>query len=170
MLQAIYPGTFDPITNGHHEIIRRGCSLVDKLYVAVSSNSSKKVEISLAQRKKLITQDLRLYPESIRNKVQVITLSGLLVTLAKKCNAKIILRGLRAISDFEFEVQMAGLNYRIDNTIETIFLSASEANQFVSSRLVKEIARLDGDVTSFVSPNVNKFFINFYKNKIINPK
>lgn len=165
MRQAIYPGTFDPVTNGHHEIIRRGCSLVDKLYVAVSSNDTKKPEISLSQRKQLIIDDLNNYSESNRIKIQVITLTGLLVHLAVKRNAKIILRGLRAISDFEFEVQMAGLNYRIDNSVETIFLSASEANQFVSSRLVREIASLGGDVSSFVSSNVNNYLLNYYKNK-----
>lgn len=149
---GVYPGTFDPITNGHLDIIARGAKVVDRLIVAVAVNSGKGPMMSLEDRVAL-TRDVTT--EAARETgitIEVRPFSSLLVQFAREVGAHVIIRGLRAISDFDFEFQLAGMNYRLDPSIETVFLMASERHQFISSRFVKEIAWLGGDVSSFVPP------------------
>ncbi|MBM3579606.1 MAG: pantetheine-phosphate adenylyltransferase [Alphaproteobacteria bacterium] len=150
---AIYPGTFDPITFGHIDIIRRASELFDYLIVAVAKDNYKNPLFTLDERIKLIANETA----KLNNKnISVEKFEGLLVEFACKKGCCAIIRGLRAVSDFEFEFQMFGMNSRLDPTIQTIFLPASESNHFIASRLVKEVARLGGDVSSFVSTNVRK--------------
>jgi pantetheine-phosphate adenylyltransferase len=151
---AIYPGTFDPVTNGHLDIIGRGAQLVDRLIVAVAVNAGKGPLFELEDRVDLLQEEIRHLPEAIAARIEVRPFRSLLMRFAEECGAGLILRGLRAVSDFEYEFQMAGMNHRLNPAIETVFLMASETHQFISSRFVKEIARLGGDVGSFVSPRV----------------
>lgn len=151
---AIYPGTFDPVTNGHLDIIARGARLVDRLIVAVAVNAGKGPLFELSERVDLLEQEISHLPADIAARIEVRPFKSLLMAFAQECGARIILRGLRAVSDFEYEFQMAGMNHRLDASVETVFLMASETHQFISSRFVKEIARLGGDVTSFVTPRV----------------
>jgi pantetheine-phosphate adenylyltransferase len=151
---AIYPGTFDPVTNGHLDIIARGARLVDRLIVAVAVNAGKGPLFDLSERVGLLEQEIAHLPADIAARIEVRPFKSLLMAFAQECGARIMLRGLRAVSDFEYEFQMAGMNHRLDATVETVFLMASETHQFISSRFVKEIARLGGDVTSFVTPRV----------------
>ncbi len=149
---GVYPGTFDPITNGHLDIIARGARVVDRLIVAVAVSAGKGPMLSLDDRVALtrdVTADLAQETGTV---IDVRPFSSLLVQFAREMRASVILRGLRAISDFDFEFQLAGMNYRLDSSIETVFLMASERHQFISSRFVKEIAWLGGDVSSFVPP------------------
>lgn len=160
---GIYPGTFDPITIGHLDIIRRALRVVDELVVGVALDSGKTPIFDMETRAKLVNTDLDAHlPEADRARCRVVTFSGLLVQFAQTERAGVIVRGLRAISDFEYEVQMACLNRKLNDSIETIFLAASENSQFISSRFVKQIARLGGDISSFVSPNVQKHLSAFY--------
>lgn len=147
---GVYPGTFDPITNGHLDIIARGAKLVDRLIVAVAVNSGKNPVASLDERVALTRAVLEETARNSGTAIEVRPFSGLLVHFAREVQASVILRGLRAVSDFDFEFQLAGMNYRLDPAIETVFLMASERHQFISSRFVKEIAALGGDVSSFV--------------------
>ena len=156
MRTGIYPGTFDPITVGHMDIIKRALNVVDKLIIAVALDTGKAPVFDLAMRAQLVEEDIRLYLGSEAHRVEVKTFSGLLVQFARENNAYIIIRGLRAISDFEYEFQMACMNSRLKSDVETVFLTASEDTHFISSRIVKQIARLGGDVSSFVSGNVAK--------------
>ncbi|GAB0119894.1 pantetheine-phosphate adenylyltransferase [Acidisoma sp. 7E03] len=149
---GVYPGTFDPITNGHLDIIARGARLVDRLIVAVASNSGKNPVSTLDERVALTRAVLEETARETGTPIDVRPFSSLLVQFARDVQASVILRGLRAVSDFDFEFQLAGMNYRLDPTIETVFLMASERHQFISSRFVKEIAALGGDVSSFVPP------------------
>ncbi|HIM44790.1 MAG: Phosphopantetheine adenylyltransferase [Alphaproteobacteria bacterium MarineAlpha10_Bin2] len=150
---GIYPGTFDPITSGHCDIVRRALRLVDKLVVGVASNAGKGPAFSLDERIEMTRGDLKAFdPEGSR--IEVRAFDQLLMHFAEDMNAAIIVRGLRAVSDFDFEFQMTGMNARLNPNVETVFLMASESHQFISSRFVKEIAELGGDITSFVSPNV----------------
>ncbi len=149
-ITAVYPGTFDPITKGHVDVVARACSMFDEIKVAVASSPSKAPFFELQQRVELATNALR----GLRN-VKVISFSGLLVDCARENNASVIIRGLRAVSDFEFEVQLAGMNRRLSANIETVFIAASQEYAFLSSSLIREIARLGGDVTEFVPANVN---------------
>jgi pantetheine-phosphate adenylyltransferase len=151
---AIYPGTFDPVTNGHLDIIGRGTAVVDRLIVGVAVNAGKGPLFGLEERVALLKDEIGHFPAAVARKIEVRPFSSLLMRFAEECNAGVILRGLRAVSDFEYEFQMAGMNHRLNPTVETVFLMASETHQFISSRFVKEIARLGGDVTSFVSPRV----------------
>lgn len=151
---AIYPGTFDPVTNGHLDIIARGTAVVDRLIVAVAVNAGKGPLFALADRVALLEAEIRHLPPAIAAKIEVRPFKSLLMRFAEECGANVILRGLRAVSDFEYEFQMAGMNHRLNPTVETVFLMASETHQFISSRFVKEIARHGGDVTSFVSRRV----------------
>jgi pantetheine-phosphate adenylyltransferase len=149
---AIYPGTFDPITFGHIDIIKRAVKIVDHLVVAVAKDSAKNPLFSLDKRVAMIKKELA--DLGLENKVKVVGFEGLLIDFAKKNKSEIIIRGLRAVSDFEYEFQMFGMNSRLDPSIQTIFLPASESGHFIASRLVKEVARLGGDISSFVSKNV----------------
>ena len=160
---GIYPGTFDPITNGHADIISRASKITDELILAISTSYSKNPMFSVEDRCKLAKIYLEKY--NIARNVRVMKFDGLLVNFASKVGAGIIVRGLRAVSDFEYEFQMACMNSRLDGNIETIFLPASEKNQFISSRLVKEIASLDGPISAFVIPEIEEKVIEYYENK-----
>ena len=147
---GVYPGTFDPITKGHLDIILRAAKLVDKLVVGVAGNPGKGPMFSAQERAEMVRVEVNGFADN----VEVKTFDCLLIDFAQQCGASVILRGLRAISDFEYEFQMAGMNRNIHPQIETVFLMCSEKYQFISSRFVKEIAKLDGDVSSFVSAAV----------------
>jgi len=149
---AIYPGTFDPITFGHIDIIKRASQLFDYLIIASAKDSNKNPLFSLDERVELIQHEIKNL--HLENQVSVEKFEGLLVEFAKQKNAKIIIRGLRAVSDFEYEFQMFGMNSKLEPHIQTIFLPASENHHFIASKLVKEVARLRGDISKFVSANV----------------
>ncbi|MBL9035603.1 MAG: pantetheine-phosphate adenylyltransferase [Rhodospirillaceae bacterium] len=151
---GIYPGTFDPVTNGHIDIIRRAATLVDNLIVAVSVNAGKGPIFSVEERAALLKGEIADGRNGLSQSIDVVTFDSLLMHFAEKMGAKVIIRGLRAVSDFEYEFQMTGMNARLNPGIETVFLMASERSQFISSRFVKEIHRLGGDVSQFVSPRV----------------
>ncbi|OGV28788.1 MAG: pantetheine-phosphate adenylyltransferase [Legionellales bacterium RIFCSPHIGHO2_12_FULL_35_11] len=147
--KAIYPGTFDPITNGHMDIITRAVKIFPELVVAVAVNSGKRPFFSLDERIKLVKESVSHIPG-----VSVVGFDCLLVNLAAEQNAGVILRGLRAVSDFEFEFQLAGINRKLFKNIETVFLTPSEESMYISSTLVREIASLGGDIVKFVPKNV----------------
>ena len=153
---GIYPGTFDPITNGHIDIIKRSLKIVDRLIVAVSSDYAKDYLFSVDERvsivKKSLFKDLKLRTQSVK----VLSFSGLTLSFCSKHNAKIIFRGLRAVSDFEDEFQLAGMNRQLNNQIETVFLMSDPDNQVISSELVKEIAKLNGKIDKFVTKSTKK--------------
>ncbi len=151
---GLYPGTFDPITNGHLDIIQRATHLVDHLVVAVASNAGKGPLFTSAERVELVKAELGMIKLPVGVTIEVKSFDTLLVNFANVVGAETIIRGLRAVSDFEYEFQMAGMNSRIASNIETVFLMSSERCQFISSRFVKEIGRLGGDISSFVSPRV----------------
>ena len=149
---GIYPGTFDPMTNGHMDIIKRSLKIVDHLVIAVAKNLNKNSLFNVIERIDIVKNDISLL-NNINSKIKVTELSGLLTTFAKNQNATCIIRGLRAVSDFEYEFQMTGMNYQLNPDIETLFLMTSEKNSFISSNFVKEVHKLGGDVSSFVSNN-----------------
>ena len=149
MTTAVYPGTFDPVTNGHSDLVRRASCLFDTLIVAVAANPGKQPTFDLAQRMSLIKAVLSDLPN-----VQVCSFDNLLVDLAQEQGADVILRGLRAVSDFEYEFQLAGMNRKLAPQVETLFLTPAEKFTYISSGLVREIAMLGGDVSDFVHPVV----------------
>ena len=153
---GIYPGTFDPITFGHVDIIKKSLKIVDKLVVAISDSSDKDYLFTNDERieilKKSLFKDLKLK----KNKIKIVSFQNLTVKLCKKFNASIIIRGLRAVSDFEYEFQLAGMNKKLDDKIETIFLMSNIENEIISSKFVKEVGRLQGDLRKFVSKSVIK--------------
>ena len=154
---GLYPGTFDPITNGHLDIISRATKLVDRLIIAVAQNAGKGPLMSCDERVALVRGEVaNLGDRANGAAVEVRAFDNLLMHFAKSVNAKMIIRGLRAVSDFEYEFQMAGMNSKIDPSIETVFLMASDRNQFISSRFVKEVGLLGGDISPFVSERVAK--------------
>ena len=146
---AIYPGSFDPITNGHLDLIERGARLVDTLVVAILANENKQPLFTVEERMEMLREVVRAYPN-----VEVDSFGGLLVDYAARKNASVILRGIRAISDYEYELQMALMNSRLAPGIETVFLMSSEAYSFISSRLVKEVFGLGGNISGLVPPSV----------------
>ena len=154
MRTGVYPGTFDPITKGHLDIIQRATRVVDRLFIAVATNAGKAPLFSIEERVELVRGDLGDLNTN-GAEVEVRPFDNLLIHFAESVGATILIRGLRAVSDFEYEFQMASMNARMDPNIETVFLTASERQQFISSRFVKEIALLGGDVSSFVSPRVS---------------
>ncbi|WP_264375308.1 MULTISPECIES: pantetheine-phosphate adenylyltransferase [unclassified Wolbachia] len=153
---GIYPGTFDPITFGHLDIIKRACKLVDKLIIGVAENVNKHTNFDISLRTSMAKNEVK----GAGIDADIISFNGLLVKFAKEQNASVIIRGLRAVSDFDYEFQMSWVNYKLFPEIETIFLPASEDTQFISSSFVKEIARLGGDVSNFVSKSVQSELIN----------
>ncbi len=154
---GIYPGSFDPITYGHLDIIQRSLSVVDELVIAVSNNKSKNHLISIDDRLNLINQSISSLPEKDLLKIKVEKFNNLLVHYVKSKNASLIIRGLRAVSDFEYEFLMTGMNRSIDKDIETIFLMSSEKYHFISSRFIKEIHKLGGDISKSVPKPVLDF-------------
>jgi pantetheine-phosphate adenylyltransferase len=149
---GLYPGTFDPITNGHLDIISRAAKLVDKLVVGVAGNTGKGPLFPIEERVALVKAETDVIAEKSGIVIEVMPFDTLLIAFAKKVGAGMIVRGLRAVSDFDYEFQMAGMNYRLDPAIETVFLMASEHHQFISSRFVKDVAVYGGDISSFVPP------------------
>ncbi|NMJ42246.1 pantetheine-phosphate adenylyltransferase [Roseomonas sp. JC162] len=147
---ALYPGTFDPVTNGHLDIIGRAARLVDKLVVGVAINIGKGPLFDLEERVALVKTEVASIAARNGVVIEVRPFQGLLVQYAREVGARMVIRGLRAVADFDYEFQMVGMNRRLDQEIETVFLMASETNQFIASRLVKEIARLGGDISGFV--------------------
>jgi pantetheine-phosphate adenylyltransferase len=146
---ALYPGSFDPITNGHLDLIQRGSALFDKLFVAILRNDEKQALFSVDERIEMLSEVVEGYPN-----VEVGSFDGLLVEYAAQCGASVIIRGIRAVSDYEYELQMALMNRRLRPDIETVFLMASEAHSFLSSKLVKEVIRLGGKITGLVPPSI----------------
>ena len=150
---GVYPGTFDPITLGHLDIIRRGTRVVDHLIIAIAGNDGKNPLFSLEDRLAMVEGDIGGI-EDTGTRIEVRPFDGLLVSFAEEAGAGLILRGLRAVSDFEYEFQMVGMNSRLAPSLETVFLMAADNCQFISSRFVKEICRLGGDISQFVTPAV----------------
>jgi pantetheine-phosphate adenylyltransferase len=147
---GLYPGTFDPVTNGHLDIIGRAVKLVDKLVIGVAQNDDTGPLFATAERVEMV----RLEVSRLDANIEVLPFSTLLMHFAESLNANVIVRGLRAVADFEYEFQMTAMNQRLNSDIETVFLMADPRHQAIASRLVKEIARLDGNIDSFVSPAV----------------
>jgi pantetheine-phosphate adenylyltransferase len=154
---GIYPGSFDPITLGHLDIIQRSLHVVDKLIIAVSNNKSKKHMISIEDRLDLINKSILSLPNDVQSKINIEKFDNLLVHYVKSKNASLIIRGLRAVSDFEYEFLMTGMNRTIDIDIETIFLMSAEKYHFISSRFIKEIHSLGGDISQSVPKPVLDF-------------
>ena len=148
---AIYPGTFDPITYGHIDVIKKSFKLVDKLVVAISNSNQKGYLFTVDERIKIVKKALFSDLKFNKNKINVISFSSLTTKICKKYKSNIILRGLRAVSDFEYEFQLAGMNRKLNNSIETIFLMSDVENQIISSRFVKEIAELKGNLKKFTT-------------------
>ncbi|MBN2751669.1 MAG: pantetheine-phosphate adenylyltransferase [Rhodospirillaceae bacterium] len=153
---GIYPGTFDPITNGHLDIVTRSLRLVDHLIVGVAVSAGKSPMFSVDERVAMAHREVMALNLPPGKTAEVRPFGNLLMNFALDCDAKFIIRGLRAVSDFEYEFQMCGMNVRLNSDIETVFLMASERNQFISSRFVKEVGRLGGNVGEFVPPEVQK--------------
>jgi len=151
-LTAVYPGTFDPLTNGHLDLIKRACRLCNHIVVGVAANPKKQPLFSLEERVELI-QDA-ISDHDLNHSVEVLGFSGLLVDFAREHEARILIRGMRAVSDFEFEFQLASMNRSLAPDVESVFLMPGESYSFVSSTLVKEVAKLDGDVSRFVPEKV----------------
>jgi pantetheine-phosphate adenylyltransferase len=152
---GVYPGTFDPITNGHTDVILRATKIVDRLIIGVARNIGKGPLFSAEERVEIVREEIaNLADEPTRKRVEVRPFDNLLMHFAMEMGASVIVRGLRAVSDFEYEFQMAGMNSRLNSTIETVFLMSSDRFQFISSRFVKEIGQLGGDVSPFVSSRV----------------
>lgn len=151
---GIYPGTFDPITNGHADIIGRAARLLDKLVVGVAINPGKEPIFTIDERVELVREEIDHLENGLGDRIEVQPFTGLLIDFAHDADATVIVRGLRAVSDFDYEFQMASMNAKMATDIETVCLMASDKYHFIASSLVKEIAKLDGDITQFVSPRV----------------
>ena len=159
---GIYPGTFDPITFGHIDVIKKSLKIVDKLIVAISDSTEKNYLFSTEERIEILKMSLFKDLKLKKNKIKIVSFQTLTVKLCKKFNASVIIRGLRAVSDFEYEFQLAGMNKKLDDKIETIFLMSNIENEIISSKFVKEIGSLKGDLKKFVSKSV----ITAIKNKL----
>ena len=152
---GIYPGTFDPITFGHIDIINRSLKIVDKLIIGIANNDNKVPLLSISNRQKLIKTEIKSNFKYSKN-INVLIIQGLLTDFSKKNNVTCIIRGLRAVSDFEYEFQLSGMNRQLNNKIETVFLMSDPNNQVISSKLVKEIAKLNGKINNFVTKSTQK--------------
>ena len=152
---GLYPGTFDPITHGHIDIIRRAAVLVDRLVIGVAINRDKGPLFSLEERVAMIEAESAKLAEDAGIEIVVHPFENLLINCARDVGAQMIIRGLRAVADFEYEYQMVGMNRSLDSSVETVFLMAEARHQAIASKLVKEISRLGGDVSKFVTPQVN---------------
>ena len=149
MIKAVYPGTFDPLTRGHEDLVRRASRLFDSLVVGVADSRAKRTFFTLAERVAMAREVL-----GDEQRVEVVGFDGLLIDFVRRQGARVVLRGLRAVSDFEYEFQLAGMNRSLHPDMETIFLTPSEQHMFISATLVREIAQLGGDVSKFVDPRV----------------
>ena len=161
MKTAVYPGTFDPITFGHIDVIKKSLNIFDKLVVATTDNTDKDYFFSIDERIDIINNSLFKDLKLNKKRIEVISFDNLTIELCKKYNAKVIIRGLRAVSDFEYEFQLAGMNKKLNSKIETMFLMSDVENQIISSKFVKEIANLGGDIDRFVT----KYVVKILKNK-----
>ena len=150
MIRAVYPGTFDPLTRGHEDLVRRASTLFDSVILGVADSRAKKPFFTLEERLEMARQVLA----DLRN-VKVVGFTGLLIDFARQQNARVVVRGLRAVSDFEYEFQLAGMNRNLDPNMETVFLTPSEQHMFISATLVREIATFGGDISKFVHPIVS---------------
>ena len=157
---GLYPGTFDPNTLGHIDIIRRASLLVDRLVIGVAINRDKSPLFTLEERVEMLERDCTDLSEQTATEIIVHPFENLLINCAHDVGAQVIVRGLRAVADFEYEFQMVGMNRSLDNSIETVFLMAEAKHQAIASKLVKEIARLDGDISKFVTPHVANRLLN----------
>ena len=162
MNTAIYPGTFDPITYGHIDVIQKSLKIVDKIIVAISDGNQKNYLFSADERIEIVNKALFLDLKFNKNKIKVTSFNSLTTDLCKKYKSNIILRGLRAASDFEYEFQLAGMNRKLYNKVETIFLMSDVENQIISSRFVKEIAQYKGDLKKFTTKSTIKSLMNKY--------
>lgn len=164
LLIGVYPGTFDPVTNGHLDIISRATKVVDKLVLGVAVNAGKEPLFSLEERVEMCQQQIAALPDDVvKVPVEVVPFNMLLMDFVEELEARVIIRGLRAVSDFEYEFQMAGMNARLNPDVETVFLMASERNQFISSRFVKEIGRFGGDIRHFVPDAIAEQVMRAFK-------
>ena len=156
MKVAVYPGTFDPITYGHIDVIKKSLNIFDKIIVATTNNTDKDYFFSIDERMDIINKSLFKDLKLDRKKIKVINFSNLTINICRKYNASAIIRGLRAVSDFEYEFQLAGMNKKLNSKIETMFLMSDVENQIISSKFVKEIANLGGDINRFVTKSTVK--------------
>lgn len=161
--KAIYPGTFDPITYGHIDVIRKALKIVDEVVVAISDGDNKNYLFDINERSEIVKKALFTDIKLKRNKVNVISFKSLTTSLCNKYKSNIILRGLRAVSDFEYEFQLAGMNRKLNKNIETIFVMSDVENQIISSKFVKEIIELNGDVEKFVTKSTIKSLKDRFK-------
>ena len=161
MKTAIYPGTFDPITYGHIDVIKKSLNIFDRLVVATTDNINKNYYFSIDERLDIINNSLFKDLKMSRKKIQVVSFDNLTIDLCKKYSANAIIRGLRAVSDFEYEFQLEGMNKKLNSNIETMFLMSDVENQIISSKFVKEIANLGGNINKFVT----KYAVKMLKNK-----
>lgn len=157
---AIYPGTFDPVTCGHRDICERSLAMFDEIIVAVADNPLKKPFFSLQERLDMLSLVFKDEP-----RITAKPFSGMLIEFARQSESRVVIRGLRAISDFEYEVQLAGMNRSLAPEIETVFMTAAEKYKFVSSSLVREIARLGGDISEFIHPEIHRRLVEKLKNQ-----
>lgn len=160
---GLYPGTFDPITLGHIDIIRRASTLVDRLVIGVAINRDKGPLFTLEERVAMIEQECKILSEKSGTEIVVHPFENLLINCAHDVGASVIVRGLRAVADFEYEFQMVGMNRALDDSVETVFLMADAGHQAIASKLVKEIARLGGDVKKFVTPPVKSALLEKFR-------
>jgi pantetheine-phosphate adenylyltransferase len=167
---GIYPGTFDPITNGHADIIRRAIKIVDRLVIGVARNDGKGPLFATDERVEIVRDEVAHLENGDAERIEVRAFDSLLVNFAQSVGATMVIRGLRAVSDFEYEIQMADMNARLNPEIETVFLMALDRYQFISSRLVKEIGALGGDVSHFVSPRVVVRMLDRFANGRAKPR
>ena len=163
MKTAIYPGTFDPITFGHIDVIKKALKVFDRIIVATTDNINKDYFFSVDERLSIIQNSLFKDLKLKKNTIKVITFENLTIDLCKKYNSNVIIRGLRAVSDFEYEFQLAGMNKKLNSNIETMFLMSDIENQIISSKFVKEIAKLNGNINKFVTKSTVKMLKNRFK-------